>query len=142
MEVSNQPKLVFHGVDFINIKFNASQYYDNKTEINLKVEPKVFYPENDKTTFQIFMETTISCENIFDLSVVGIGNFEFDKAFDDYNLKKIFVNTNAPAIMFPYVRSFITTLTSNIGNVTGTLTLPTQFFQGDLPEIEIDNLIE
>ena len=41
--------------------------------------------------------------------------------------------------MFPYVRAFITTLISNLGNVTGTLVIPTQFFQGDLPEISIDS---
>jgi len=34
------------------------------------------------------------------------------------------------------VRSFITTLTASLGNVTGSLVVPTQFFQGDLPEVE------
>jgi len=139
MEVSNQPRLMFHGVDFVNIKFDTYQQYDNNTGIDLIIEPKVFYPENEKTFFRIFMEVSIKCKDFFDLNVVGIGNFEFDKEFDDEDLKKTFVNANAPAIMFPYVRSFITTLTSNLGNVTGTLTIPTQFFQGDLPEIAIDN---
>jgi len=41
--------------------------------------------------------------------------------------------------MFPYVRSFITTLTSNLGDVTGSLVIPTQFFQGDLPEFTTEN---
>ena len=138
MEVSNQPKLLFHGVDFVNIKFDTFQQYDNNTGIDLKFEPKVFYPENEKTFFRIFMEVSIKCKDFFDLSIVGIGNFEFDKEFDEEPLKKIFVNNNAPAIMFPYVRSFITTLTSNLGNATGTLTIPTQFFRGDLPEITIN----
>lgn len=51
------------------------------------------------------------------------------------NLKKSFVNTNAPAIMFPYVRAFIAMLTSNLGNVTGALNIPPQFFKGDLEEL-------
>lgn len=38
--------------------------------------------------------------------------------------------------MFPYIRSFITTLTANLGDVTGTLTIPTQFFKGELKEID------
>jgi preprotein translocase subunit SecB len=139
MEVSNQPKLMFHGVDFVNIKFDTFQHYDNNTGIDLKIEPKVFYPENEKTFFKIFMELTISCKDFFNLNVVGIGNFEFNKEFEDEVLKKTFVNANAPAIMFPYVRSFVSTLTSNLGNVTGTLTIPTQFFQGDLPEITVDS---
>jgi len=56
------------------------------------------------------------------------------------NLKKVFVNINAPAIMFPYVRAFITTLTTNLGNVTSPLIIPTQFFKGELEEVQ--HLIE
>ena len=37
--------------------------------------------------------------------------------------------------MFPYIRSFISTLTANLGNVTGPLTIPIQFFNGVLEEI-------
>jgi preprotein translocase subunit SecB len=138
MEVSNQPKLRFHGVDFINIKFNTSRQYDGESGIDLNIEPKVFYPENECLVFKIFTEISVKCEGFFELNLLGIGNFEFDKDFDDKELKKTFINTNAPAIMFPYVRSFITTLSSNLGNVTGPLIIPTQFFQGDLPEIELD----
>lgn len=45
------------------------------------------------------------------------------------------VNSNSPAIMFPYVRAFISTLTTNLGNVTGPLLIPTQFFRGELEEV-------
>ncbi len=138
MEVSNQPNLRFHGVDFINIRFNTTQQYDGKTGIDLNIEPKIFYPENDNLVFKIFMEISINCENFFNLHLLGVGNFEFEKDFEDSDLKKVFINTNAPAIMFPYIRSFINTLTSNLGNVTGPLIIPTQFFQGDLPEISIN----
>ena len=137
MKIANQPKLRFQGVDFINIKFITYRQYDGKTGIDLSVEPKVFYPEDNDLNFQIFMEISINCRDFFDLNLVGIGNFEFDNEFNDDDLKKVFVNTNAPAIMFPYVRSFITTLTSNLGNVTGPLIIPTQFFQGELPELTI-----
>ena len=135
MEVANQPKLKFDGVDFINIKFNSTQQYDGKAGIDLNIEPKVFYPENNELFFRIFMEVSIVCNDFFELNLVGLGNFEFDKEYDDIELKKTFVNANAPAIMFPYVRVFITSISSNLGNVTGPLVLPTQFFQGDLPEI-------
>ena len=135
MEVTVQPKLMFHGVDFVNIKLDTVKQYDNRAEIDLNVKPKVFYPENEPNLFRIFMEISIICEGYFEMNLVGIGNFEFDNG----DLKKTFVNTNAPAIMFPYVRSFITTLTSNLGDVTGSLVIPTQFFQGDLPEFTTEN---
>jgi len=139
MEVTNQPKLKFHGVDIVNVKLDAFTNYDNKSGIDLKVEPKVFYPEDNATFFRIVMEVFIHCENFFDLNLVAVGNFEFDNEISNQELKKNFVNANAPAIMFPYVRAFVTTLTSNLGNVTGPLTIPTQFFQGELPEIGQDS---
>lgn len=71
---------------------------------------------------------------MIDLFIVALGTFELKGDFDE-KTKKSFVNINAPAIMFPYLRSFISTLTSNLGNVTGTLTIPTQFFKGELEEI-------
>ena len=85
------------------------------------------------------MVISMNCKDFFDLNIVGIGNLEFDKEFDDEELKKNFMNFNAPAIMFPYVRAFISTLTSNLDSITGTLTILTQFFQGELPEITIDD---
>jgi len=136
MKVADQPKLSFHGVDFIEIKFNSINPYDNKTGIDLKVDPKVFYPEGKKDGFKIMMNVSVACKGFFELNVVGIGTFGIKGELSDESLKKNFINSNAPAIMFPYVRSFITTLTSNLGNVTGSLTIPTQFFQGNLPEIQ------
>jgi len=38
--------------------------------------------------------------------------------------------------MFPYIRSFISTLTANLGSVVGTLVIPTQFFKGELEVIK------
>lgn len=138
MDVANQPKLQFAGVDIVNLKLNTHKPYDGETAIQLNVEPKVFYPEEDKLHFKIFMEVRLECEEFFSLNLMGIGNFMFDKDFDDDELKKAFVNANAPAIMFPYIRAFITTLSSNLGGVTGTLTIPTQFFQGELPELDLE----
>ncbi|MCB9334533.1 MAG: protein-export chaperone SecB [Flavobacteriales bacterium] len=140
MEIQNQPKLTFAGVDIVNINFNTKSPYDQKASIDLKIEPKVFYPEKDNLFFKIIMSVNLKCENYFDLEVVGVGNFKFDIEFKDLDLRKRFVNNNAPAIMFPYIRSFISTLTSNLGNVTGNLNIPTQFFQGDLEEISRDEL--
>jgi hypothetical protein len=42
--------------------------------------------------------------------------------------------------MFPYVRSFISTFTGNLGAVMNRILLPTRFFKGDL-EIIQDEII-
>jgi preprotein translocase subunit SecB len=138
MEVSSQPKLKFHGVDFVNIQFNSMKQYDGKTGIDFHINPTVFYPEDNELFFRIIMQISLVCIDFFDLKLLGLGNFELDKSLDDDNLKKNFVNANAPAIMFPYVRSFISTLSVNLGNVTGPLVIPTQFFNGELAEVSLN----
>lgn len=137
MEVADQIQLKFHGVDFpvINLKSENPFVQSPRTIINIDIKPKVFYPTEQPDYFKIIQEVTLSSSNFFELFIISVGTFEL-KANVDENLKKVFVNINAPAIMFPYVRSFITTLTTNLGNVTSPLIIPTQFFKGELEEVQ------
>lgn len=138
MEIANQIKLQFVGVDFPVVNFNSDQLFvfSKDNEISLSVVPKVFYPKKDNTSFKIIQEVSLSAQGYFDLFVVAVGTFQLENAIDDAT-KRQFINTNAPAIMFPYVRAFIATLTTNLGNVTGTMHIPPQFFKGDLEEVEV-----
>lgn len=134
MKIIDQPKLKFEGVNFPIVQFSSSKTYDG-SKIDAQIVPKVFYPQSEPKKFQIIIEVDLVCEEFFNLQLVAMGNFQFSEVFQDEKVKKVFVNTNAPAIMFPYVRAFISVLTSNLGNITGTLTIPTQFFQGTLEEV-------
>ena len=137
MEVADQIQLKFHGVDFpvINLKSENPFVQSPGNIINIEIKPKVFYPTEQPDYFKIIQEVTLSSSNFFELFIISVGTFEL-KANVDENLKKVFVNINAPAIMFPYVRAFITTLTTNLGNVTSPLIIPTQFFKGELEEVQ------
>lgn len=133
MEVSKQTKLTFHGVDILNVNFNAFSPRQEALNIDVNCVPKVFYPIDNPSVFRIIMDIDLKDERYFDLKVRAVGNFELDSELND-ELRKHFVNSNAPAIMFPYIRSFISTLTANLGNIVGPLIIPTQFFRGDLEE--------
>ncbi|MFA5753165.1 MAG: protein-export chaperone SecB [Bacteroidales bacterium] len=135
MEVKTQSKLTFHGVDIINVNFIAFAPRDKNLQIDIKCEPKVFYPVDNSYAFKIIMEIELKDEKCFVLALKAIGNFELESDLDD-ELRKTFVNSNAPAIMFPYIRSFITTLTGNMGKVIGALVIPTHFFKGELDEFK------
>lgn len=136
MEVNNQIRLKFHGVDFPIINLNSINPKDKEDiKIDINITPKIFYPKDNPNFFKIIQEIKLTSESYFDLFIVGVGTFELDSDIDD-KLKTNFVNQNAPAIMFPYLRSFISTLTSNLGQVTGTLTIPPQFFKGELEIID------
>lgn len=136
MEVSKQIQLKFHGVDFpiINLSSDEPFVSNGDKSININISPKVFYPKEQPEFFKIIQEIELSSDKFFNLFIVAVGTFEL-KAGIDEKIKKSFVNINAPAIMFPYIRAFISTLTTNIGNVTGTVTIPTQFFKGELEEL-------
>lgn len=136
MGVNTQSKLVFHGVDFPVINFHSTKPMIGNEEtatIDIDITPKVFYPKDNRNSFQIIQEIKLHSEGFFSLFIVAMARFEFNEV--EEQSKKTFININAPAIMFPYVRSFITTLTSNVGYVTGPLIIPTQFFDGELEEI-------
>ncbi|MBD9146311.1 MAG: protein export chaperone secb [Bacteroides clarus] len=56
----------------------------------------------------------IDKNNVMRIKVVVIGLFEFDRDIDE-KLKSTFFNSSAPAILFPYVRAYVTTLTGLSG---------------------------
>jgi len=138
MEVKEQIKLNFHGVDFYSVQFASVKPLDKNKNIELSIVPKVFYPIDSRLDFKIIFEIILKADDCFNLSIEAIGHFSIDKDVEE-SVKKSFVNANAPAIMFPYIRAFITTFTSNLGSVTGPILLPPQFFIGQLDEVAANN---
>ena len=141
MSTETQIKLKFHSVDFPLVNFQSKKQLIENPEINIEVEPRVFFPKECPNHFKIIQDVHIFVEDVFDLSIIAIGSFELND-IEDEKLRYSFVNMNAPAIMFPYIRAFISTLTSNLGNVTGTLNIPPQFFKGELKRIISEDNME
>lgn len=137
MEISNQPLLRFHSCDITNIQFDASRSKGENEDfsVDFNIVPKVFFPENYPDFFKIVMEVEVVGIEYFQLNLLAVGTFQLVNLSQE-NMRRNFVNANAPAIMFPYVRSFISTLTSNVGAAAIPITLPTQFFKGDLEIIK------
>jgi preprotein translocase subunit SecB len=135
MEIKEQISLRFFGLDIVNVEFNIEKRFQlgNGEDVLVDIQPSVFYPDDDSNEFKIIMDTTIEVKGYFFLKLRGIGNFIIENNLDE-KIKHSFINVNAPAIMFPYIRTFVSTFTANIGDVTDTLTLPPQFFSGDLSE--------
>lgn len=134
MEVKEQPKLSFLGVDFVNVQYIATEKISNKG-LDLAIAPKVHFPEDNKLAFSIIMDVSLKHEDKFNLTLLALGHFLVQSG-DNTDLRRLFVNTNAPAIMFPYVRTFISMFTSNLGNIIGQINIPPQIFTGEIEEIK------
>jgi preprotein translocase subunit SecB len=135
MEVINQQKLIFGGVDIINIHFEAKKSKEAEMSIHVDCKPLAVIHKNDKNRFSIIMDVDVSSTSFFTLSLRAIGKFKLNEETDE-TLKNEFIKANAVAIMFPYIRAFVATFTANLGNVTGALSLPTMFFEGDVDTID------
>ncbi len=137
MDIQRQPKLQFKGINIVQTNFNAIQQFNSEEKINLEVEAKLIKP-TDEEHFQILMNVSVSVENYFDLGIVAIGNFDLSNDLQGES-RQAFINTNAPAIMFPYLRAFITTFSANCGTTLPTITIPPHFFKGDLDTVALNN---
>jgi len=129
MTVKAQENLKFKGVNFISLHYECTKTYIDQ-EINLDITPSIFLHTESENSFEIIMAVKVIAEGSFNIETNAVGTFIISEgASEDYRHK--FMNINAPAIMFPYVRAFISTLTSNFGNTTtGTVIIPAQNFLG------------
>lgn len=144
MQVEEQTKLIFHGVEILRVEFRSlgvGYSPDDHGNIEVDLNPGVFYPKDNAKAFRIVMELTLEAKTAFFLKVVAVGDFTISREIPE-DEKRSLVNANAPAIMFPYVRSFIATFTANSGHLVGTLNIPPHFFQGELKEYEYPNEAE
>ena len=90
-------------------------------ELNLSISSK---GKIDKQLNCFFLEMQVlidDSENNFEAEIIIVGVFSFKENINKDILDNYFY-LNAPAILFPFIRSYIYTLTSHSG--IGTITLP------------------
>lgn len=94
----------------------------NDFDMNIKIDPHGFLSQKDKT-FILEQEIVISDDSgRFKIHIKSSAEFSFDEIPKDEASLSFFI-INAPAIVFPYIRSYISTLTTLSG--LSTITLPT-----------------
>lgn len=95
---------------------NASIKFDkNNIPKDLKVEMKREGNKVSETEYNFSIAVKIEDkERGFELSVGCSSVFEFDNTLTEEELRR-YTSVNAPAILFPYVRAYISTLTSLSG---------------------------
>jgi preprotein translocase subunit SecB len=69
----------------------------------------------DESNFQLQLGVKIGDENnVINIEIEAVANYSFDEQIDVETLDKLFY-VNAPALLFPYIRAYISTLTNLSG---------------------------
>lgn len=120
-EQSKTAKFQFKNYKIIKSHFELKG--DNpSTTINLKFDPKGTISK-ENSCFKLNLSVSIEDENkSFFIEVVIVADFYFDTDISPDNLNQYFF-VNAPALLFPYVRAYIATLTTLSG--INAINLPT-----------------
>ncbi|MBZ0242073.1 MAG: protein-export chaperone SecB [Bacteroidales bacterium] len=103
-------------VNFIDFKIENPFDSNIPEGLEVKIGYSNLYNEDDTTHFTVNLELILnSPDNTFMLQVKSMALFQTQSPIDEAFKNSSFVSVNAPAIAFPFLRSFITTLTSNAG---------------------------
>jgi len=109
------PESSFRLVEFlIQRSFIERKPLEKQSDFEIDIDPSAIIFTNTKS-FQLELNVRVWEENKrFNASVSAIGIFSFDQVHDKKNLPNYFY-INAPAIIFPYIRSYISALTALSG---------------------------
>jgi len=115
MDANKEPGILFNNVMLQKCNFELRAVKDGSLKKNMKIDFKINnrFSENKE---KLFTDLGISigkedAEMPFLLEVVMTGIFSVDEKNINLNLET-FSKNNAPAIIFPYLREFVTNITS------------------------------
>lgn len=129
---SEQAKFKFRGYRITEATMHIAA--DRKVDQQLNVSfPGIRYNTQDHTYTLILGVTVTNEDKSLDISVEMVGFFEFDRDLSQKE-KDCFFSANAPAIMFPYIRAYISTVTGTAG--IEPIILPTINFAEALRKVE------
>lgn len=124
-------------VNFVVPKFLFEKIQVDQQKSIFEIIPQAVISRKNKQ-FHINIDLEIiDIENSFNLKMICVGIFDYD--IEDESLLLNFLSVNGPAIVFPYIRSFVSSFTSLSG--FDTITLPTLNLLGHKERL-IETLID
>jgi len=117
-------KISFTGAKLLSLSYQTDQEIN---EDNLAINFESSYADDDDRKFIVRFYVDIASKNGTSISLEYGGLFETNASITEEFQNGSFPTVNAPAIVFPYLRSFLNTFTLNAGDTP--ITLPTVNFQ-------------
>ena len=107
----------FNNIQFTELDYKVKTSDKNIThELETSVGVGSIFSEDDKKSFIIAFDCNLQSKSKkFKLKLKALAQFSTQNDIDDDFRNSSFIDINAPAIAFPYVRAFISNLTLNSG---------------------------
>ena len=128
-----QPSIKLIGVVFPKVILEFSGQNDQIMIENLKlgIGFGIGVSDEDKTKFAVNYEINLTNQDLgFRCEIKAFAFFEYSKEVTEEELNVPLIQINAPAIGFPFIRSFLSTVSLNAG--LSPIILPSFNFEGDL----------
>ncbi|WP_430827304.1 protein-export chaperone SecB [Chryseobacterium indologenes] len=115
--MENNMQLQYLGLQVREAKFKVKSYEKSVADsLETELKIKSGFSDDDKRRFAIIIHLTLkSDDSNFFLQVEAHNHFAINQDMPEGFEQSPFVNVNAPAIAFPYIRAFISNLTLNAG---------------------------
>ena len=114
MEEQNKIHLKRAFVKSINFEYKKDITEEDQLDTSVNIRKEPIFKEGIDNEYVIFFNGAFENE-IFDLKIEFLAIFGTSEKIDADFKKSTFVKSSSPAIAFPYLRSFISTLTLNAG---------------------------
>ena len=132
MEKQNKIHLKGTLVKSINFEYKKD-FTEGELDTSVNIKKECIFKEDKDKEYIILFKGSFKNE-IFDLEIEFVAVFGTSEIIDESFKESIFVKSSSPAIAFPYLRSFISTLTLNAG--LPPLILPAYNFTRENGEID------
>lgn len=100
--------------NFVVKSFSITREPGKQGTADLDLKPYAIH-NPAKRHFQLILEIKLKDkQSSYQIDMLAMGNFEFQKGLEQKELTGYFL-TNAPALIFPYVRSYISAVTALSG---------------------------
>ena len=112
--MKRQPKISLKEIFVQNLSFKRKHSNEPTLETEVSISPYVNFDDEQEQVYMVMFDGKFE-NSLFDLSLQFVAVFGTSEIIDESFKESIFVKSSSPAIAFPYLRSFISTLTLNAG---------------------------
>ena len=115
MDKSKQPGISFEGIILAKEKFWRDYTVPEEAVSDISISVKYNNEENNwATEFLFSLRLVYQEKDVLTLECVFVGFFSIIEGEENMDIER-FVKNNSPALMFPYIREHVSTITQKAG---------------------------